>query len=303
MLTLIFTLLKQQKNAKIIFQEKTFSAKEIVQLAENLIAQHFPKKLPKRIAFCLPNSPQLFAWHIACLAYGIESAPLICDETPNFLHAALKLIKPDIVITSKIIQERCQFTYPILIDKKISSPVTLSKKPLRKLSENKLAFILFSSGGSLKGSMHSYKTFQGFIDTLAIILAVKKGLTYLVAQPMGHIGGIVTSLLTLINNGTVVLLPKFSITGYLSALAKHKPTHINLHTPLFYALLNQKNIDKKAFSHIKTCFAAGDSTAYNLPKEFTRLTGAPMQTGYGSTETGIVLVNRKPYGKNQRFYW
>ena len=165
------------------------------------------------------------------------------------------------------------------------------------VDDSAIASILFSSGstGKPKGIMHSYASLLGFINNLTQLLLIDKNTVYLVAQPMGHIGVIAVTMSVLLAGGHAILMKRFVAEDYIALIRENKPSHLNLHTPLFNQLLSYP-LERQWFANMKVCFAAGDSMAGTLPQQFSDVTGAKMTTGYGMTETGIPLVNRNPYG-------
>lgn len=298
-------------NARLIYKNHPFTARQLaaraatqMQILIELKHQTHP------IAFCMPNSPELLSMQLACFHLGIPIVPIIYDQPPEHIQQVVTLTQPARLYMTSEKQEEiwdasveidCQIEIIDDTSKTISEMDGADLQSIQLLpihaKEHDLAAIMFSSGtsGQLKGIMHTYKSLTGFIDTLNEILAIENGLTYLVAQPMGHIGGITTTLTTLLHDGSAILMNEFDVTHFMELMHQHQPTHINLHTPLFYDLLNFPKINKKDFAKIKCAFAGGDDIPIDLPAKFTKATGAPMRIGYGMTEIGIVTINSDPY--------
>ncbi|RDI40989.1 class I adenylate-forming enzyme family protein [Aquicella lusitana] len=292
------------KEAHLIYESNIITAVQLVSRTAEIIAQLRDAKNPlKSIAFYLPNSPELICWQLACFHLGIMIVPIIYEHEPAYVEKVLHLTAPSLLMTtSNKGNQLSQMPCPVQMNDDRYDAV-LTAKPITNLphstvSAEQTAMIIFSSGstGTLKGIMHSYQSAYEFIQLLAEVLDAGKNLVYLVAQPMGHIGGITTTLLALLHDGQAILLEQFNCESYINAMARYQPTHINLHTPLFYELLHLPDLDKRAFSRIQSCFAGGDDIPRQLPAQFTAKTGAPMRIGYGMTEIGIVIVNKNPYG-------
>lgn len=311
MLQSVLTLLSSNPRSKLTYKGEIFSSKQLIKRSLE-IANSF-KKLAnnKPIAFYLPNSPELLCHYLACFHLGIPVVPIIYQEDISFVLSTIESIAPTHLFTTSEKKRQlpniknCKIeiiddTFQALasIDLKAADKISI---PNLSVSPEQLAMVVFSSGtsGMPKGIMHSYQSAYEFLQTLVEVLAIDHDVSYVVAQPMGHIGGIATTLITLLHNGTAILLDNFEINSYIQTLKKYKPTHINLHTPLFYQIMAIPNLDKTAFSQIRTCFAGGDDIPADLPTKFKQKTGAPMQVGYGMTEIGIVTVNRKPYDKHK----
>lgn len=303
-----------KSDAKLVFKQQTVTAQMLVARIIEIINLLKTFNLNRNyIALSLPNSPELFCWQLACFHAGIPIVPIIYEYDVNHLDAVIKLTTAKLLITTSEKQQLLRQNNITLdcniniINDEYQQILELKKQPFNfsipssTVKDEDLAMIIFSSGtsGKLKGIMHSYRSFAGFMQTLIEVLTIKEGLIYIVAQPMGHIGGISTLLITMLYQGTAILLQKFAIEEYMQLIDRYQPTHINLHTPLFYQVINYPQINKQGFRHISCCFAGGDSMPVSLPAQFYKATGAPMRVGYGMTEIGIVIINYQPYKDHQ----
>lgn len=297
--------LSRALHARLIYRNQVFTAAQLVARSCDIIIelkrmQQQSSTKSFKVALCLTNSPELFCWQIACYHLGITILPIIYEQTPAFIQQATQLFAPDVLIISseklkqlKTFQPRCEIKMVDSVAERIPAVSFATQVEPSRVDANQLAMVIFSSGtsGDLKGIMHSYATAYGFVTMLVEVLHIDNGLTYIIAQPMGHIGGVTTILFGLLFEGTSVLLEKFNIDEYMEAITRYQPTHLNLHTPLFYEVINYPTIDKTSFKNVTTCFAAGDDMPNDLPRLFKEVTGADMQSGYGMTETGIIMVN------------
>lgn len=305
------------KDAQLIYQSLKFSAYQLgvrsYEIVETLTKMQCQNQ---RLAFCLPNSPELLCWYLACIHLGITIIPLQFEHNAQFIEKALQLTEPFCLFTNSLkkrdlgdirLPKQCKMeiiddTYKALY-KHIEQQTNLIFNPERDLSKvdpKTLAMIIFSSSseGELKGIMHSYQSAYAFIDMLSDVQSAKEHPLYVVAESLGQMGGITNTLLTLLKNGTVVLLDHFEVRDYLETLSQYKPTHIDLRKPFFYNILNYPNLDKKGFDRILTCFVGCDEISPELPAQLHEKTGAPIQTGYGLAETGFVTINRTAWLKN-----
>ncbi len=307
----LFQLLHHNQGV-LIYKNQSFSTLNLVNRSIEIIniLTTMQCSSSQHIAFCLPNSPELLCWQLACFHLGIPIIPIIYEQDSSHINQVITLVNAHYLITTtekhalikQSLPPQCKIK---LVDDTYEKINTTNQQNIQltpsTIDPNNLAMIIFSSGtsGVLKGITHSYRSFYGFMQTLIEILIIKHGLTYLIAQPMGHIGGISTTLITLLYNGTAVLLPGFDTHNYMQAMQEYQPTHINLHTPLYYDLLNYPNINKKAFNNVICAFAGGDNIPENLATAFTKKTGAPLRIGYGMTEIGIVIINPNPYDQHK----
>jgi long-chain acyl-CoA synthetase len=143
--------------------------------------------------------------------------------------------------------------------------------------------------------MHSYDSAKNIIKTLIDLFAIKNTSIYLIAQSLGHLSGITALLMTMLQEGTVVLLENFVMADYIADMERYKVTHINLSASLFNEIAHYSEINRNAFNYLQSCFVGGDMISRNLPLTFTTATGAKMQTGYTMSEVGIITYNQEPY--------
>ncbi len=311
------------KDALLIYQDKKFTAYqlgvrsyEIIEILQKMQGEN------RKIAFCLPNSPELLCWHLACIHLGIAIVPIPYEAEPKYIEEVFRITEPQAFYTSprkkrdlmeirfpKLCKiEEIDDTYKSLY-KHIEQQTHLIFNPTRDLSKvdpKALAMIAFSHDGKikvketleLKGIMHSYQSAHCFIELLYDVMGVRENLSSVTAQSMGHLEGIAAILFPLLKNGTVVLLEKFEIHDYLDALTEFQPSHIWLRDHEIYEIANSGSVNKKGFDRINTCFAIYKNIPIDLAQRFHEKTGAAIQFGYGMTETGIVTINRMPWLKN-----
>jgi long-chain acyl-CoA synthetase len=99
---------------------------------------------------------------------------------------------------------------------------------------------------------------------------------------------------TVLNGGTMVLLPRFDAGQALAALSRAKATALPGVPTMYQALLDHADIGKTDFSSLRICISGGAPMPAELRAEFTGLTGAALVEGYGLTESaGVVSTN--PY--------
>src|SRR6476659_7381304 len=58
-----------------------------------------------------------------------------------------------------------------------------------------------------------------------------------------------------------------------------------------FALMRDHDASGDDFSSLRLCRAAGDTVSAELEREFTELSGFPIDEAYGLTETGLVTVS------------
>jgi long-chain acyl-CoA synthetase len=100
---------------------------------------------------------------------------------------------------------------------------------------------------------------------------------------------------TVLNGGTMVLLPRFDAGQALAALSRTKATALPGVPTMYQALLDHPDIAKTDFSSLRVCISGGAPMPAELRADFTGRSGAALVEGYGLTESaGVVSTN--PYG-------
>lgn len=99
---------------------------------------------------------------------------------------------------------------------------------------------------------------------------------------------------TVLNGGTIVLLPRFEAGAALKALSRTKATALPGVPTMYQALLDHPAIGKADFSSLRICISGGAPMPAELRDAFTQRSGAALVEGYGLTESaGVVSTN--PY--------
>lgn len=99
---------------------------------------------------------------------------------------------------------------------------------------------------------------------------------------------------TVLNGGTMVLLPRFDAAQALAAITRTKATALPGVPTMYQALLDHPAIAKTDFSSLRVCISGGAPMPTELREEFVARTGAMLVEGYGLTESaGVVSAN--PY--------
>lgn len=156
-----------------------------------------------------------------------------------------------------------------------------------------VAAILYSGGtsGTSKGVVLTNNNFNALaLQTMAAGDCVEAGCKMLALMPVFHGFGLGVCIHTaLVAGGTAILVPQFSLKGYVSILKKQKPHYIAGVPTLFDALLRVEGLNGVDMSQLKGIFCGGDSLSIELKRkvdEFLRSHGSKEQVreGYGLTE-------------------
>ncbi|MBJ7502054.1 MAG: AMP-binding protein [Sphingopyxis sp.] len=99
---------------------------------------------------------------------------------------------------------------------------------------------------------------------------------------------------TVLNGGTITMLPRFDAKQALEAITRTKTTALPGVPTMYRALLDHPDLAKTDFSSLRVCISGGAPMPAELREKFVAATGASLVEGYGLTESsGVVATN--PY--------
>ncbi len=99
---------------------------------------------------------------------------------------------------------------------------------------------------------------------------------------------------TVLNGGSIVMLPRFDAGQVLAALHRTKATSLPGVPTMYQALLDHPDAAKTDFVSLRVCISGGAPLSAELKAKFEAVTGATVVEGYGLSESsGVVSAN--PY--------
>lgn len=159
--------------------------------------------------------------------------------------------------------------------------------------ENDLALLQYTGGttGHPKGVMLTHKNL--IANTMmcdAWLYKCKKGEEAILGiLPFFHVYGMTTVLiLSVMQQGKMILLPKFDAEQALKTIDKQKPTLFPGAPTMYIGLLNHPELTKYDLSSIKACLSGSAPLPLEVQEKFEELTGGRLVEGYGLTETSPV---------------
>ncbi|MFA7440779.1 MAG: AMP-binding protein [Sphingomonadaceae bacterium] len=163
---------------------------------------------------------------------------------------------------------------------------------------HRVALLQYTGGttGTPKGAMLTHASLGiNAMQSLAIEDPAWVGDRVLAVLPLFHIFANTCIMnRTILNSGTIVMLPKFDVRQVLAAIARTRPTAFPAVPTMFRALLNHPNIEKHDFSSLRICVTGGAPMPLPMLEEVRTKLGIRVVEGYGLTESsGVVTVN--PY--------
>ncbi|HEY7984955.1 MAG TPA: AMP-binding protein, partial [Ktedonobacterales bacterium] len=124
--------------------------------------------------------------------------------------------------------------------------------------------------------------------------------TVLCVAPFFHSYGLTVCMNnSLLNGGTMVLLPRFVVKDVIKAIERYKPQQFP-GVPTMYVAINHAVEQHKAdLSSIQVCISGAAPLPAAVQASFEKLTGGKLVEGYGMTETSPVTHCNPVYGERR----
>jgi long-chain acyl-CoA synthetase len=124
--------------------------------------------------------------------------------------------------------------------------------------------------------------------------------TTLCVAPFFHSYGLTVGMnATLLNGGTMVLLPRFVVKDVIKAIERYKPQQFP-GVPTMYVAINHAVEKHKAdLSSVRVCISGAAPLPAAVQTKFESLTGGKLVEGYGMTETSPVTHCNPVYGERR----
>jgi long-chain acyl-CoA synthetase len=160
-----------------------------------------------------------------------------------------------------------------------------------EIDSDDLAAIVYTSGttGRPKGAMLTHRScLANNVNCRRIMrYAVEDQIRNLVSVPLFHVTGCVSQfLVTLGVAGTTVIMPKFSVQGFLHAIEDERATAVPTVPAIFWLAMNQPNFGDFDLSRVTRVIYGGAATP---PDVIARIRdsfpNARLGNGFGMTET------------------
>ena len=181
---------------------------------------------------------------------------------------------------------------------------------LQTTSSERCALVLYTSGTcrSPRGVVHTFQSLEAQVKTLCIAWDWQTKDRLLHILPLAHIHGLVCGLLcTLAAGGSCEILPSFKTLGVWESLAKGDKTLLTA-VPTIYKYLveawqkappeDQKRWQEGA-KKLRLAIVGSSPLTASVHKAWRKISGKPLLSRYGMTETGMVLSQSLDDGRAQ----
>src|SRR5262245_43490781 len=265
-----------------------------------------------RVASLMPNGAALVVHYLACLKAGLVVTPLNYRYMPPEIDHALEVSGAAILFAHAerdrdVAASKLAGRLPLGLIRYGAAAGSDGRGPrfedliawqppaasLPAADPARPAFILFTSGstGPAKGVTHTLETFAWMLASTVKGLGYTANDVVLPGSSFSHLGGIGFSFPALAAGARVVIPRTFDGDELLPLLRQHRPTVLWMLPAALIRLVREHGACRQDFSSLRLCICGGDKVAPELEREFTDLTGFPIDEIYGMTEIHCASVN------------
>jgi acyl-CoA synthetase (AMP-forming)/AMP-acid ligase II len=161
--------------------------------------------------------------------------------------------------------------------------------PAPRVGPADVAFLPWSSGtsGLPKGVVLTHRNLVASLCQMRPVHGVGEDDVVIAALPLFHAFGFqVTLNLALLQGATVVILPRFELDAFLTAVQNHTVTRAEVVPPIVLALATSSRVDDFDLSSLRVVTAAAAPLDGDLARACAARIGCRVKQGYGMTELG-----------------
>ncbi|MDT4842180.1 Long-chain-fatty-acid--CoA ligase [compost metagenome] len=170
--------------------------------------------------------------------------------------------------------------------------------PLHSPAADDLAYIVYTSGtsGVPKGAQILQRNVVAGVGLLRRAGNTPSGVRVLGMAPLFHVTGLTMQVnLCLCMSGSLILTYRFDPAVMVDAVREHSATHVSGAATAYIAMMNVPGASAADMASISVAGSGGAPTPPALVSLAESFLGAPIQIGYGLTET-FIASHRTPQG-------
>jgi long-chain acyl-CoA synthetase len=302
----------------LVSAEARMTWRQLAEISTRLASQYLALGLEPgdRVASLMPNRPPLMIHYLACLEAGLVATPLNYRYMPPEIDHALEVSGASLLLhhaerdkdvaasrfgdhlRKGVIRYKADGGSGLHYEELVAQPRSEARFSPPDLDAP--AFIYFTSGstGKPKGVIHTRRTYGWMMAAMIQGMEVTEADTLLPASSFSHIGGSLFGLATLAAGGRLVIPRGNDGPEILRLLREFRPTVLWMLPAALISLVRDHDSNSSDFASIRLCTSGGDKVSGELEREFTDVSGFPIDESYGMTETGAATIN-PPSGENR----
>ena len=289
-------------------------------LAANLIALGLNRG--DRVASLMPNRIALVVHYLACLKAALVATPLNYRYLAPQIDHALEVSGASLLIAHRELHSDLAATRlvnhlplgviwygagqaagpndrPALEDLMAGAPQAGTPQPEPAdgvepipLRAEDPAFIFFTSGstGSPKGVTHSARSLGSILASFVQSAGITANDVILPGSSLSQIAAVQKALAGLSCGSPLIVARTLDAEEILPLLRAHRPTILSMLPAALFAIVRDHGGSRQDFACLRVMFAGGDKVSDELEREFTELTGLPIDELYGMSEFGCSMM-------------
>lgn len=246
--------------------------------------------------------PYLLVW-LALAWLGAASVPTNPASSPVELAGLLEQVAPRVLITDAQLRESVTYD-PVLDVVDLTAgwdgPVPAGGRGPADLEDGDVAVLLPTSGttGRSKLVMQTHRAYTMAGEGFPYWMELSRDDRLMTSLPLFHVNALAYSTMGSLTIGAgLVLLPRFSASGFLAAARRHGATEFNAIGAMLEILMRQPVRPDDADNPLRLCYT-GPAPAEARHLEIEARFGLRIVGGYGMSETtyGLIWPRReRPY--------
>lgn len=264
------------------------------QLTTALVGQGLVKG--DRVAILSENCIDYVTILLACAKGGFIAACLNWRQTPRELDASISLAAPALIFTSTDLAGHCPEAIQLIgmgasFEQFIAGADT--QEPVAEVASEDGLIILYTSGttGTPKGALISHRAMIARGLLMRADWSIRRSDGFVAWSPLFHMASADPTLATLLQGGTVSIVPGFSPSGIVDALSQHDVGWLVLMPGMIERLIEELEHRKPPLRRVAAAGCMANLVPADQIIKICRLLNAPFLNSFGSSETGIAPVS------------